>query len=45
MQELSFTPQQEPELISLDRAVVSREKIVSPSDSLLLDEIFTRCSK
>ncbi|MDJ0577039.1 MAG: tyrosine-type recombinase/integrase [Xenococcaceae cyanobacterium MO_234.B1] len=42
MQELSFTPQQEPELISLDRAIISREKILSPSDSLLLDEIFAQ---
>ncbi len=42
MQELSFTRQNTPELISLDRAIISREKILSPSDLLDLDEIFAR---
>ena len=42
MQKLTFTHQEESQLISLDKAIISREKILSPSDSLDLDEIFAK---
>lgn len=40
MQELTFSPQKKPELISLDRAIISRQQILSPSDVPDLDDIF-----